>query len=252
MTTFTAHNIDLGGGAQTLAGHALLADAPITKSVLRTLALLCPVGSGGKSIADLGALEGGYAVEFARAGYDTLGIEARAANFEKCKAVADALALPNLRFVCDDVRNLAAYGPFDAVFCSGLLYHLDEPTAFLQLLAESTRRVLVLQTHYAMRRRPPLWREYPPYRFSRLVEHEGNKGRWYREFLGPTTEEKMEHALWASYGNRRSFWIEKGHLIETLRRVGFPTVYEQLDFVPDAVADRYVRRHHRSLFVAVR
>jgi hypothetical protein len=160
--------------------------------------------------------------------------------------------MDNLRFVNDDVRNIGAYGPFDAVFCSGLLYHLDRPVEYLATLFRNTRRLLILQTHYAARRRPPKWKMYPPYKFSRVVTHEGRRGRWYREYRESTSNEKVEARIWASYGNPRSFWLTKEHLLQTLRDVGFSVVYEQFDALRNVVTDPYIREHHRSTFVAIR
>jgi SAM-dependent methyltransferase len=250
---FTAHNIELPNLGPTIPGQPLLADSPLVRSALRSLEIaFASDGLAGKSIVDLGCLEGGYTVEFARAGMAATGLEVRDVNFAKCRLVADHLGLSNLKFVQDDVRNVEQYGPVDAVWCSGLLYHLDRPTEFLHLLGKITTRVLLLQTHYATSRRPPLWRTYPPHRYSRLVRHEGNLGRWVREYGDRTEQDKVEGAVWASYGNPRSFWIEKRHLIETLRQAGFPTVYEQYDFLTNVATDPYIDKHHRSLFVAIK
>jgi len=250
---FTAHNIVLPDGTMTIPGKPVLAESDQAKAALRALDLIFPADARvGKRIIDLGCLEGGYTVEFARAGFDSLGIEVRDVNIAKCNYVATALGLPNLRFAQDDVRNVERYGQFDAIFCSGLLYHLDRPTEYLHTLAKVTTRALILQTHYATRRRPPRWRTYPPYRISRLVRHEGNLGRWVHEYSPRAKQEKVEGAVWASFGNPRSFWIEKKHLLQTLREVGFPLVFEQYDFLTNIVADRYIHDNHRSLFVAVR
>src|SRR5512138_3546004 len=107
MTRFTAHNIALPGGEETLPGRPLLADEPLCRAVMRTLRVLFPDAARARPrIADLGALEGGYAVEFARAGFDVVAIEGRASNVERCAVVADRLRLPNLRVVQDDARNV--------------------------------------------------------------------------------------------------------------------------------------------------
>src|SRR4051794_21918623 len=150
---FTAHNIVLPDGTQTFPEGALLSEAAETKAMLRSMRLLAPPvreDGGRRRVVDLGTLEGGYAVEFARAGYEVLAIEARAGNMAKCEWVAARLDLPNLSFVRGDVRNVAAHGEFDVAFCSGLLYHLDTPSTFLRTLGEVTSRLLVLHTHFAV------------------------------------------------------------------------------------------------------
>ncbi len=105
---FTSHNIQLPDGSRTMAEKWLLNEGHHCKAIMRTLNLVFPpTDRNGLRIVDLGCLEGGYAVEFARAGFDVLGIEARQDNIDKCEYVADKVGLRNLSFVQDDVRNLA-------------------------------------------------------------------------------------------------------------------------------------------------
>jgi hypothetical protein len=77
-------------------------------------------------------------------------------------------------------------------------------------------------------------------------------GRWYAEHPEDATEEEMLSQAWSSIGNRRSFWIEKRHLLQTLIDVGFAPVFEQYDSLSNVVEDDYIAQWGRSLFVAVR
>lgn len=247
--SFLAHNIELADGRLTIPGKPLLAETPFTLSVLRTLDLVfADKARSETSVIDLGCLEGGYTVEFARAGYEATGLEVRRANLDRCSEVQESLELPNLRFVLDDARNLADHGHFDAVFCAGLLYHLDFPVSFLGTVSEVTDRVLILDTHVAGARRPRYWRK----RLSRMTEHEGVQGRWYQDYTESATEKTVESALTASYGNPRSFWIEKMHLLQVLRDVGFSTIYEQFDCLANIVSNTRLRVHDRVLLVAIK
>jgi 2-polyprenyl-3-methyl-5-hydroxy-6-metoxy-1,4-benzoquinol methylase len=124
---FTAHNIRLDDGSETRPGTGLLADGPWCLAAKRLLNMLFPEGVAGKRIVDLGCLEGGYAVEFARMGMESLGLEVRQSNFDNCLYVKDRIRLPNLKFIKDNAWNIASYGRFDVIFCCGLLYHLDRP-----------------------------------------------------------------------------------------------------------------------------
>ena len=74
-------------------------------------------------------------------GFNALGVEVRQSNFDACTFVKQRTNLPNLRFVKDDVLNVGKYGPFNAVFCCGLLYHLDKPRAFIKMVSEITSRI---------------------------------------------------------------------------------------------------------------
>jgi SAM-dependent methyltransferase len=250
--TFTAHNIELPNGERTMPeDDLLLEERPLSKAVMRTLDLVFPPHSReGSTIIDVGCLEGGYALAFAKAGFTSLGIDPRSINVAKCEKVAEAFSLPNLRFVKDDARNIEAYGPVDAVFCCGLLYHLDEPAAFLQAVGRCTRRLLILQTHYASEQLPlDGWLRS---RLSPLTYHEGNLGRWYEEFSEETSPEEMERHVWASFGNHRSFWIEKKHLLQAILDAGFDSVYEQFDYLQGITTDPYIEVMGRGTFVALK
>jgi len=227
---FTAHNIRLPDGSETLPGVPLTADTGICQAALRDLKLALP---GGGRIADVGCLEGGYAAEFARAGYDVVGVEVRAVNMANCQRIAEALDLPNLRFVRDDARNLHRHGGFDAVFCCGLLYHLDGPVAFLNMLGKITRRLLILQTHYSDR---------PG------TENEGRRGHWYQD--DPAADSR-----WGSWGNQRSFWLAIPDLCDAIRCAGFPLVFRQFDYLDDITTGSYAYSGHpgdRGMFTGVK
>lgn len=176
------------------------------QAALRLLSLCCPPGA---TVADLGCLHGAYSVAFARAGYQVTGIEARPENIEQCKARAAVEPLPGLRFVQDDVRNLTAYGPFDAVFCCGLLYHLDKPVKFLAMLGQVTARLLIVQTHFTR---------------TASAVNEDHDGIWAKEEAG---------SPWAAWDNPRSFWLTKPDLLAAMQDAGFDLVFELHDHVND-------------------
>jgi SAM-dependent methyltransferase len=228
--TFTAHNIVLPDGTETLRGAEPVADNGICLAALRDLALAFPgVPRGSVRVADLGCLEGGHAAAFAQAGYNTTGFEVRAENFLCCRYVENRLALPNLHYVRADVRDaFTEPDAWDAVFCCGLLYHLDNPVAFLRQLGKAARRLLIVQAHYSTR---------PD------AVHEGHRGHWYDE---PAT------ARWASWQNARSFWLTRKDLLAAMRDAGFGLVFEQADFRDDILADDPAGPDERSMFVGLK
>ena len=280
---FTAHNILLPDGSRTIQDKPLLCDEEQCKAFLRTIKAGFPDRSPQTiRIVDLGCLEGGYSVEFARHGYEVLGIEVREENFANCQYVAEKLQLANLRFVCDDVRNVEKYGMFDVIFCCGLLYHLDAPVSYLQTLGRISRRMLILHTHYAQaksaeRCTPSRDKELSAHVFtrmalrviankcmrffksgktsyglSRLTRHEGKQGRWYYEFLPNESTAKVNRMLLTSHGNYRSFWLTKKALVQSIRESGYDLIYEQYDFLDDIVKDTYIEDLSRSLFIGIK
>ena len=97
-------------------------------------------------------------------------IEARESNYRNCLRVKAGTNLADLRFVRNDATNISNYGPFDAVFICGLLYHLDRPRQFLADAARICRRVLFLETHVTHAERTP---SVDIYKLSEVTENEG-------------------------------------------------------------------------------
>ena len=86
----------------------LLADTPRMQATARVLRLVYRDAVAAQSIVDLGCLEGGYTVEFARMGMRSTGIEVRQSNYANCMLVKNKVQLPNLEFHNDDVLTSAA------------------------------------------------------------------------------------------------------------------------------------------------
>lgn len=275
MITFTSHNIRLDDGTYTKpeAGPAI-DQHPWFLAAKRILEATFPGDKTDVRLADLGCLEGGYTVEFARLGLQSLGLDVRESNIEACRYVQSKTVLPNLQFVRDDVWNIANHGSFDAVFCCGLFYHLDRPRAFLDVLSGVTKRLLILQTHFSeagdspslihpRRLRRAVSRILPlkntattTHKLSRLTRHEGLPGRWFPEFRSERAFRDRENRRWASWDNRKSFWIQREFLLQSIRDSGFDLVMEQFDALGSDIAFEMTqgsyRTSGRSTFIAVK
>ena len=247
---FTAHNIALPDGRLTMPDLGwTIAESPWMRSAKSVLEYAFPGGVQGKKILDLGCLEGGYTAEFARMGMDAVGVEVRDSNFENCEFVRESLGLPNLSFVKDDVWNIGRLGEFDAVFCCGLLYHLDKPRAFMDLIGSTGASVVIVNTHYAAAEKPA------KFALSDVTENEGLPGRWYAEH---DTDDValLDTYKWTSWSNKRSFWLTKPAIMSALREAGFTQLFEQFDWLGDDVlasmTDGYYNTDHRGQFVGLR
>ena len=272
---FTAHNIRLDNGTCTKPEMGNTMEAyPRFLAAKRILETVFPGDKRNVRIADVGCLEGGYAVEFARLGFQVLGIEIRETNIAACNYVKANTKLPNLEFVKDNALNIGRYGGFDAVFCCGLLYHLEKPRNFLEILAGVTRKLVILQTHFSVDSSPSApaatgsprrWlsklRKARPvpvekYVLSDLVENEGLQGRWYIEFNDGESFNQRETSRWASWDNRKSFWIQREYLLQAIRDTGFDLVLEQFDELGPQIAESllrgYYRTDHRGTFIGIR
>jgi SAM-dependent methyltransferase len=103
-----------------------------------------------RTVLDLGALEGAHAIELAKSADRVVAVEARRGNVERARFAAHALGVDNVEVVHADVEvaGPGAFGTFDAVFCSALLYHLQRPAALLDRLRGASANVYVW-THVA-------------------------------------------------------------------------------------------------------
>jgi hypothetical protein len=105
-----------------------------------------------KTILELGSLEGAHTFILAeRPGIQrVLALEGRELNLRKARFVQALSKLPNVEFAQANLENsdLAAFGKFDAVFCSGLIYHLPEPWKLIAQLRVVAPK-LFIWTHYA-------------------------------------------------------------------------------------------------------
>lgn len=257
---WTSHNIELAPGVLTRPGQPLLHDEPRARAIRRELRRFgARDGSfSGQRALDLGCLEGGFALELARLGLHVLGVEGRDSNFVKCQALAEHLALPQLRFELSDVKALTAerHGRFDIVLCLGLLYHLDDPAAFLaQLGRELTNghAVMFLDTHIAPPDDAALAGFDGRQALSPVVTlaHEGHDyaGRWYHEYdsSAPVPDE-----AWTSVSNPRSFWPTEAALVTMLIRGGFTTVYPVYGNFEIGEEFQLRRQYSRAWYVAVK
>lgn len=101
--TFTAHPVRLPDGSLTIPDLDWdMSQHPLFVAAKRVLINHFQGELEGKTIFDLGCLEGGYTAEFARLGMEATGMEVRTSNFQNCELVRKTLNLSNLYFVQDD------------------------------------------------------------------------------------------------------------------------------------------------------
>lgn len=254
---WTAHNLELLPGLCTMPGLPLFLTTNLhLLAVLRLLDLLYPNGLTGLRVADLGCLEGGFAVAFAQRGADVVAVEARPENMAKCLLVKEHLELPNLSFVQADVKSFGAdsFGTFDVVLAMGILYHLDDPVASLRDVAKATAGVLFVDTHFApaddhaMAALDPRLRTLGPLETASLGTWP-YKGRKFREY---DTEAQRDSMPWASFSNPSSFWLTKGSLISALHVLcGFGVVMEQYEHY-SSLYETFSTSYPRCMFVGVK
>ena len=222
-----------------LAGAPEIGTEPLSASYLRTIRQFCPPGA---RVADLGCLEGGYSVLLARAGYEVVGIEGQPDNFDICRQVAEQVGLDESRLrpgrrpqprVPTEIRR----GPLRRACSTTSTNRWPSSTSW----AGSPGRLLILPTNFATVEGREL-ATFGDLLDAELSEHEGRRGRWFGEIPGP----------WSSLGNARSFWLERDDLLRTMIDAGFPSVFEQFDWIDDAPTWEHVEDRKVAVFVGVK
>jgi len=231
---WTAHNVRLNAECTTRPGEPDFNATDLRlHAILRVTDMLFGPRLNGIRVADLGCLEGGFSLALAQRGAEVLGIEARRRNIEKAELLRDHFDLPNLRFQLSDVKDFKAesFGQFEVVLALGILYHLDQPVEWLRQIAATTRRALILDTHFAPADEQTMSRLDSRLTLGPLERQTCGgltvEGRWFHEFPEGADREAQ---LWASYSNHKSFWLTKESLVRSVSHAGFPLVFEQHDY----------------------
>jgi len=226
FTSFTAHNILLQNGEFTISkNEKSMSEYPMTFIANKAISDFYPNKTYiGKKIIDIGCLEGGYTVEFAKRGLIATGLEVRESNFKNCIYVKNNVNLSNLSFIHDNAWNIEKYGQYNIVFCCGLLYHLEYPKRYLNILSKICNDLLILDTNCSfIQDMEHKATQQQTVKVSPLTINEGIQGRFYQEGTGGIRNEK---AKWSSWENSRSFWPLLDELKNTLATAGFNSVCE--------------------------
>jgi SAM-dependent methyltransferase len=145
------HSIDLGGGVITNGIKAPALMQLEYKNIFSKIDLV------GRTVLDVGAWNGGFAVEAWRRGAASVtGLDHHTWNDphfrgkETFNLISDITA-SNLKPIdrnLDDPRlDLSDLGQFDVVLFLGVFYHLKNPLSALREVSRTVRDVLVLETH---------------------------------------------------------------------------------------------------------
>lgn len=159
-----------------------------------------------ETILELGSLEGAHTFMLAE-GHGVkrvLALEGRERNLRKAGLIQDLLHVRNAEFAQANLEesDLSAFGKFDAIFCSGLLYHLPEPWKLIERLP-SIAPSLFIWTHYA------------PDAEAEVISN-GLRGRIYVE----GGSEDLLSGL-----SPTSTWLTLGSLITSLTTSGYGSVH---------------------------
>jgi tRNA (mo5U34)-methyltransferase len=139
------HNLHLPDGTQTMPDHHF-GDFPNWK--WQQFSSTIPKDLTDWTALDIGCNAGFYSFELAKRGATVTAIDMNPMYLDQARWAAKEFGLEDrVRLVCGQVYDLAYRDEeFDLVLFMGVFYHLRYPLLALDILAQKTRRMMVLQT----------------------------------------------------------------------------------------------------------
>ena len=180
-------------------------------------------GFAGKSVLELGPLEGGHTYMIERAGAaSVVSIESNARAYMKCLIAKEIVGLQRSRFLYGDfdpyLRNTTHC--FDMVVASGVLYHMRNPVELIANMARVADKLL-LWTHYFDAEKLAAI----PHMAHRM---KGNTASNYQGF--PHILNRYEYGdfldttRFAGGSEHYSNWLSRDDLLGALKFFGFQTI----------------------------
>jgi hypothetical protein len=172
----------------------------------------------GSKVLELGPLEGAHTWLLDRAGAEVTAIEGNKRSFLKCLITKEVMGMRNSRFLLGDFLPWleSTDRRFDAIWASGVLYHMTEPLRLLQAIAARTDKVFIL-THYFPEdgnpRHPPFFKKSSVMFAGRPVEH------FHRLYLRPRWR-----ALACGGTAAGSCWLRRDGILFALNALGFSRI----------------------------
>ena len=214
------HDIRLADGVHTLGDGGSNETARVRRIVQHVRDL-----SGGRlrglRILDLGAGEGGFALELGAQEANVVALEGREPLAEKADFVREVLGLSRVSIVREDVRRLSVerHGFFDVVLALRILEHLDAPAGFelLRRIGAVCKGIALVETRLATTARAT--RE-----FEGLIV----RGAPRREHKAAASRHQRLALLDRSLDNEHGFLLTRGSLLGLISRSGFTTIGEVL------------------------
>jgi uncharacterized protein DUF1698 len=181
-------------------------------------------GVAGRTVLELGPLEGGHTYMLEQAGAQSIvAVEASTKAFLKCLVVKEVVGLPRSRFLLGDFEEYLRAGGhrYDCAIASGVVYHVRNPVELIHNIARAADRVFIW-THYFDKARLDAI-AHMRHRFqggSHVAEHAGFRHTLHRYDYG----DFLDTTRFAGGSEEYSHWLSREDLLGALRHAGFDTV----------------------------
>jgi hypothetical protein len=179
-------------------------------------------GVSGRSVIELGPLEGGHTWSIDRLGAASVtAVEANSRAYLKCLVSKELFGMPRSRFLLGDclayLRESEMEKTYDIGIACGILYHLTNPVELLELLSRRCRAIFLWTVFY-----DPEFVAKNTASGSKFAEvvpmnHAGFAHTVHRTNYGAALDWKG----FCGGGNTYSYWMEKPEIIAALERFGF-------------------------------
>lgn len=188
----------------------------------------------GKSVLELGSLEGAHSVQLAEAGCgEVLGIEANEAHFLKSLIVGNALDLSDVRFLLGDFQAYmeSCDRRFDLICASGVLYHMTNPGKLIAAASRLSDALFLWTVIYNDAAIPKGHRDLISGKVT--VHADGLDYEGHKHFYRSLDVEKARKDKNFSGGvDDYAIWLEHDELLRILRHFGYTRFEEKLS-TPD-------------------
>lgn len=205
-------------------------------------------GVAGKSVLELGPLEGGHSWMCERAGAaSVVAVEANTRAYLKCLVTSQILGMSRTRFLLGDFVEFLQKTDqtFDVALACGVLYHMRQPAELIDLLSRHCRELFVW-THY----HDPVRADADAVLARSMGEVEEHH---HGSFSARTTRRIYGDALgWQGFcGGPAEFarWLTREDLMRAMDHFGFDvvaTAFDQPDH-PHGAAIAFHARNRRVL-----
>ena len=186
-------------------------------------------GCKGKTVLELGPLEGGHSYTLERLEAKSIvSVESNSHAFLKCLVVKELLGLQRVSFLYGDFIEYLkeTEQTFEICLASGVLYHMRNPAELIELLSRVCQEYLLIWTHYfdrdILEKDPAFERRFPE---TVTADHKGFKHTLYRT-------EYLEALDWKGFcGGNTSYtrWMSREDIFRCLEYFGFEPLKVSFD-----------------------
>ena len=219
------------------SGRAALFDDHRIKSVEGVLG-----GFSGKTVLELGPLEGGHTFMMAQRGAKSIvSIESNRRAFVKCLIVKNALRF-EADFLLGDFRSYLQdmKSKVDFLLASGVLYHMEDPIALIEDIGRVADCFAVWSHYYEssiIQSRPDLAEKFsdtPTVRKFRNIELSLYEQRYLKA---------LEWKGFCGGAGKNSFWMTRDDMFSVIKELGFDvTVLEDVTIHPNGPCVLFVAK----------